>query len=126
VQGSWPHIEGMDALHAKNRKMWREAKWFQRFMMGLGWALILGAVAIGPLPGPGPLVLAPIGMALILKNSIWAKRHYARLTKRHPQYGDWMHWMLGRSKIKEKPPLPPVKADIMRLFRRDDLDQDMP
>ncbi len=116
----------MDALHEKNRKIWHKAKWFQRIMMGLGWTLIIGAVAIGPLPGPGPLVLAPIGMALILKNSIWAKRHYARLTKKHPQYGDWMHWMLRRNRIVEKPPAPPVKDDIMHLFRRDDVGQDMP
>jgi hypothetical protein len=116
----------MDVLHMKNRKMWREAKWFQRFMMTLGWILIVVALAIGPLPGPGPVILAPIGLGLILKNSIWAKRYYARFTKRHPQYGNWMHWMLGRSRVKSKPPLPPVKADIMHLFRRDDVDQDIP
>lgn len=115
----------MDVPTAKNPKTWRQAKWLQRTMILLGWLLIIGAVAIGPLPGPGPLLLAPVGLALILKNSIWAKRRYAKLAKQHPQYGDWLHWMLRRSRAQQQPPLPDLRGDIIHLFRRDDLDQDM-
>lgn len=95
-------------------------------LLALGWIFILGAIAIGPLPGPGPTILAPIGLAIVLKNSLWAKRHYARLTKRHPEYGAWMHWIMRRSKAKVQPPLPPIRADILHLFRRDDVDQKLP
>jgi hypothetical protein len=91
-----------------------------------GWLLIVGAVAIGPLPGPGPLILAPIGMALVLKNSLWAKKRYSRFVRTHPEYGDWLNWMMGRSKKLGRPPMPDFKRDLMHVFRRDDLDQKMP
>ena len=106
-------------------KSWRNSNAVRYTLVGLGWLLLAGAIAIGPLPGPGPVILAPIGLALILKNSLWAKRHYARLTKKHAAYGQWMHWLLRRSKAKNQPPLPPLKADVIHLFRRDDIDQDM-
>ncbi len=51
----------------------------------LGWVLVLGAPLLGPIPGPGPLLILPIGLALILKNSLWAKKRYARAARRHPE-----------------------------------------
>ena len=88
----------------------------------LGWLLILGAVAIGPLPGPGALVLAPIGMAIILKNSLWAKKRYSRFARSNPEYGNWMDWAMRRKKVTGRPNMPDVKRDILHLFRRDDID----
>lgn len=86
----------------------------------------MGAPLIGWLPGPGPLIVMPIGLALILKNSTWAKRRYAKLTKQHPEYGRWVNWAMGRSRAKVRPPLPDFKRDIMYIFRRDDLGQPLP
>lgn len=77
-------------------------------------------LAIGPLPGPGALILMPIGLTIILKNSLWAKKRYARFARNHPAYGHWANWAIGRSKVKKKPPPPNVKADMLHLFRRDD------
>jgi Putative transmembrane protein (PGPGW) len=99
---------------------------FRYAMVILGWVLILGAVAIGPLPGPGPMILAPIGLAIILKNSLWAKKRYARFVRMYPEYGGWMDWAMRRKKVSDRPPAPDIKRDIMHVFRRDDINQKMP
>lgn len=95
-------------------------------MLVLGWILVLGSPLLGPIPGPGPLLILPIGLALILKNSLWAKKRYARLARRFPDYANWANWAMRRSKVTERPPFPDLKADIMQLFRRDDIDAELP
>lgn len=92
------------------------------FLVGLGWLLIVGAVLAGPLPGPGPMIVAPIGLAIILKNSLWAKKRYSRFVRNHPAYGRWMDWAMRRRKVTQRPAAPDIKADILYLFRRDDED----
>ena len=57
--------------------------------------MIVG-VLIGPLPGPGFLVLFPVGLMLCLQNSAWAKRRYVRFKWRHPRYGDWTDRVMRR------------------------------
>jgi hypothetical protein len=92
---------------------------FQWAMIVLGWGLIILAPLIGWLPGPGALILFPIGLALVLKNSLWAKRRYTAISKRHPEYGEWTNWALRRKRFKVRPPLPPIKRDLLRIWRRD-------
>lgn len=87
-------------------------------MLATGWILILLSPIIGALPGPGFLILFPVGLALVLKNSLWAKRRYAKLRRRFPEYGRWTDWSLRRKKAKERPPAPPLKRDLKRLFSR--------
>ena len=101
-------------------KNWRDSNAFRWCMLILGWLLVAVAPLLGPLPGPGALVILPIGLALILKNSLWAKKRYARLARRHPEYGRWANWSIRRSKVTHRPPFPDIKRDIMHLFRRDD------
>ncbi len=88
--------------------------------------MILGALAVGPLPGPGALILAPTGMALILKNSLWAKKRYSRFARTHPEYGHWLNWMMRRRKFLGRPPVPDFKRDLLHIFRRDDEGHEMP
>jgi hypothetical protein len=102
-----------------------DSKAWRLTMLTLGWALVLGAPLLGPIPGPGPLLILPIGLAIILKHSLWAKRRYASLSRQHPEYGRWADWAIRRSKVTERPPFPDIKADFMHLFRRDDIDQPM-
>ncbi len=90
-------------------------------MIILGWAMMICAPIIGIFPGPGGLILFPLGLGLVLKNSRWAKRRFTSYTKRHPAYGTWINWAMRRKRFKERPPFPPIKADIMKLFRRDDV-----
>jgi hypothetical protein len=95
-------------------------------MLTLGWVLFIAAPLLGPIPGPGALLVLPIGLALILKNSLWAKKRYSRLAKLHPEYGRWADWAMRRTKAKQRPPFPDIKRDIMHLFRRDDIDAELP
>ena len=70
------------------------ARWL---LLGLGWIIIAVGVAIGPLPGPGQVIIVPLGLALVLRNSIWAKRVYIRTKRRHEAVGKWTDWALGRA-----------------------------
>lgn len=54
----------------------------------VGVLLIIGAGVMGPLPGPGGIFLFAGGMILILRNSRWAKRRWARLKRRWPRVGN--------------------------------------
>jgi hypothetical protein len=99
---------------------------FQWVMIILGWGLMILAPLIGWLPGPGGLILFPVGLALVLKNSLWAKRHYARASKRHPEYGLWANWAMRRRRFKVRPPFPPVKRDLLNLLSRRSADQKLP
>ena len=62
----------------------------------IGVLLMAVGVIIGPLPGPGFLILFPVGLMLCLQNSAWAKRRYVRFKRRHPRYGDWTDRIMRR------------------------------
>jgi hypothetical protein len=102
---------------ARPRKL-SDSRSFQWVMISLGWGLMVLAPLIGWLPGPGGLILFPIGLALVLKNSLWAKRQYAKHGKRHPEYGEWANWAMRRKRFRTRPPFPPVKRDLLKLLRR--------
>ena len=116
------HIGEMDK---SNRTHWRDSNAYRMAMLTLGWVLVLGAPLLGPIPGPGALVILPIGLAIILKHSLWAKKRYARASRTYPSYANWANWAMRRRKVTERPPFPDIKADFLHLFRRDDIDQQM-
>jgi hypothetical protein len=99
---------------------------FQWAMIILGWGLMILAPLIGWLPGPGGLILFPIGLALVLKNSHWAKRQYAKHAKRHPEYGEWANWAMRRKRFRVRPPFPPLKRDLLAFFKRRKIGQKLP
>ena len=65
-------------------------------IFGVGMVLLFLSPIVGGLPGPGGVVVAAIGLALILKTSMWAKRHYVRVKRWQPKAGRWMDWALRR------------------------------
>lgn len=99
---------------------------YQWAMIVVGWMLVFSAPIVGLLPGPGGTVVFVIGLAVILKHSRWAKRRYARITRANPEYGEWVNWAMRRNKGRGQPDFPPIKRDIMHLFRRDDIGQEYP
>lgn len=101
----------------------RDRPEYQWAMLCLGWLLVLTSPLIGALPGPGFLIVFPIGLAVILKHSRWAKRQYAKATRANPEYGAWINWALRRSRLPGKPDFPPIKRDLLYLFRRDDINR---
>jgi ribonuclease P protein component len=68
----------------------------------LGFVLIGLTPLVGPIPGPGGVVVFAAGLTLVLRYSQWAKRHYVRFKRRHPKKGDWADWGLRRASAKRR------------------------
>ena len=82
-----------------NRSLYQRLRRNAQVRTGLfciGVLLMAVGVIIGPLPGPGFLILFPVGLMLCLQNSAWAKRRYVRFKRRHPRYGDWTDRVMRR------------------------------
>jgi len=71
-------------------------------MFALGVALLILSPLVGVIPGPGGIVVAGLGLALILKTSMWAKRHYARFKRWQPKAGRWTDWALRRQSAQRR------------------------
>ena len=71
-------------------------------MFVAGILLILAGLAIAPVPGPGGNFLIAPDIALILKTSMWAKRHYVRVKRWQPKAGRWMDWALRRPSAQRR------------------------
>ena len=54
--------------------------------MMLGALIIVAGIIIAPLPGPFGLPIALVGLAMILRNSFWAKRQFIRAQHRRPKF----------------------------------------
>jgi len=90
--------------------MRKNTKW-QRFidnpvvewtLFGLGLVLLLVSPIVGAIPGPGGIIVAGIGLALVLRTSIWAKRHYVKFKRWQPKAGRWTDWALRRRSAKRR------------------------
>ncbi len=67
-------------------------------MLVAGIFLVVISPIIGAIPGPGFIIVFPVGLALILKSSLTAKRLYARFERKFPRYGRWTNMVLRRGK----------------------------
>ena len=65
-------------------------------IFAIGVILLAISPLVGAIPGPGGIVVAGLGLALILKTSMWAKRHYVRFKRWQPKAGRWSDWALRR------------------------------
>ncbi len=52
-----------------------------------GLLLMLFAPVTAPLPGPGATLMFVAGLVLVLRNSAWARRRFARAKRRWPRVG---------------------------------------
>src|SRR3712207_2032525 len=68
----------------------------------VGFILIGRTPLVGPIPGPGGVVVVAAGLTLVLRYSAWAKRYYVRFKRRHPKKGDWADWGLRRASAKRR------------------------
>src|SRR3546814_3352250 len=50
-------------------------------LLVIGTLLILSTPIVGPLPGPGGIFVFAGGLTLVLRNSRWARRRFARLKR---------------------------------------------
>jgi len=71
-------------------------------LFAIGVVLLLLSPLVGAIPGPGGIVVAGLGLALILKTSMWAKRRYVRFKRWQPKAGRWTDWALQRRSAKRR------------------------
>ena len=71
-------------------------------IFALGILLMIAAIPVGALPGPGGVFVFAIGLAMVLKTSMWAKRHYVRFKRSRPKAGSWADWALRRRSARRR------------------------
>ena len=79
-----------------------------------GWALLAVSPLVGILPGPGGVFVFAAGLALVLKNSAWARRRYVALKQRWPRCGRWADWGMRRASLRRREAVraaPPPTSD---------------
>ncbi len=85
------------------RKRWNHTSGSRFALSVLGVLLILVSPVVGAIPGPGFIIIFPIGLALVLQNSRFAKKRYVDFKRRFPQYGKWTDWAMRRRRHKQLP-----------------------
>jgi hypothetical protein len=83
-------------------KGWTHRPGVRHALVGLGFLLVAVTPLVGPIPGPGGIVVFGAGLSLILKYTGWAKRLYVRFKRRHPKKGSWADWSLRRASARRR------------------------
>jgi hypothetical protein len=87
------------------RKQWRafmDSPVVEYSILAVGVILLIVSPLVGALPGPGGIIVAGIGLALVLKTSMWARRHYVKFKRWQPKAGRWTDWALRRPSAKRR------------------------
>lgn len=62
-------------------------RWVLRWgLIVLGVLIVMLGLMLGPLPGPGGIPIIAVGLVLILRGSITAKKQFVRLHRRYPKF----------------------------------------
>jgi Putative transmembrane protein (PGPGW) len=88
-----------------SRDQWRkfmDQPWVEWGLFAVGVVLVIIGIIVSPLPGPGGIFFIAPGAALILKTSMWAKRHYVKFKRWQPKAGRWTDWALQRRSAKRR------------------------
>lgn len=67
-----------------------------------GCLLLIATPFVGVLPGPGGVVVFALGLGLVLRNSLWAKRRYVAFKRRWPKPGGWADWGMRRPSARRR------------------------
>jgi hypothetical protein len=95
------HPPQMEAMSRK-RTGWTNIPVVRQSLVVLGFLLIAITPLVGPIPGPGGIIVFGAGLSLILKYTGWAKRFYVRLKRKHPNKGRWADWSLRRASARRR------------------------
>ena len=68
----------------------------------IGVTLMIISPLAGIIPGPGGIFVFAIGLAMVLKTSVWARRRYVRFKRWQPRAGKWMDWALRRQSFRRR------------------------
>jgi hypothetical protein len=64
----------VDKLLRGRERHKRRSKAARVAWVAAGFLVIAGGLAIFPLPGPGPLILVPVGLAMLALEYVWAEK----------------------------------------------------
>ena len=95
-----PQIDKM--IDRPASRSWGEIPLVRQILVGIGFVLIAITPLVGPIPGPGGIIVFGAGLSLILKYTGWAKRLYVRLKRKHPNKGRWADWSLRRESARRR------------------------
>ena len=87
------------------RDQWKafiDLPWVEWSIFALGLLLMIAAIPVGALPGPGGIFVFAAGLALVLKTSMWAKRRYVYFKRWQPKAGGWLDWGLRRRSFRRR------------------------
>jgi hypothetical protein len=87
---------------SRNGKGWTHRPGVRHALVALGFLLVASTPLVGPIPGPGGIVVFGAGLSLILKYTGWAKRLYVRFKRKHPKKGSWADWSLRRASARRR------------------------
>lgn len=90
--------------------MWKREQWrifidhpvTEWAIFAVGVALIILSPLAGVIPGPGGIFVFAIGLAMVLKTSMWAKRRYVHFKRWQPKAGRWADWGLRRHSARRR------------------------
>lgn len=94
----WPQIIGMEPPTPPPSRH-PALRWT---LFALGVILLLLTPVVGPIPGPGGLICLAGGLTLVLQNSRWARRAFARAKRRWPRLGNLADRGLRRRSAKRR------------------------
>ena len=98
------------------RQQWRsfiDHPWVEWGIFAVGVLLLMIAPLVGALPGPGGIIVAGIGLAMVLKTSMWARRRYVRFKRWQPKAGRWTDWALRRPSARRREELKKAQQEQM-------------
>src|SRR5689334_8970793 len=81
-------------------------------LFAIGVLLLVISPLVGAIPGPGGIVVAGIGLALVLQTSMWAKRRYVRFKRWQPKAGRWTDWALRRPSAQRREAIRKASEDV--------------
>ena len=67
-----------------------------------GVLLILASPFVGAIPGPGGSFVFIGGLVLVLRNSLWARRRWAKIKRRWPKLGDLSDRIMRRRSAQRR------------------------
>ena len=90
--------------------MWKREQWrsfidhpvVEWSIFVVGAILMIVSPLAGIIPGPGGIFVFAIGLAMVLKTSMWAKRRYVRFKYQQPKAGRWADWGLRRQSARRR------------------------
>jgi hypothetical protein len=89
----------------------------------VGVLLMVLSPLAGVVPGPGGIFVFAIGLAMVLKTSMWAKRRYVHFKRWQPKAGRWADWGLRRQSAKRREEIRKEREELGCPPATDDLEE---